>query len=84
MDNPDNYLAQHAETLYFLFFCRDLAVFIFPTLLADFRDPIQNPARVPALRGKLQLAHALSILLLKWSVGNAMEANFGRSNEIHL
>ena len=82
MDNPDNYLAQHAETLYFLFFCRDLAVFIFPTLLAAFRDPIHN--RVPALRGKLQIAHALSILLLKWSVGNAMRANFRRSNEIHL
>ena len=30
----------------YLAFCKDLAVFIFPTLLADFKDPIQNQNRV--------------------------------------
>ena len=37
------------ETLFV--FCKNLAVFIFPTLLAYFEDPIQN--RVPALWVKL-------------------------------
>ena len=32
----------------FLFFCRDFAQFIFQTLLADLKDPIQNRERIPA------------------------------------
>ena len=31
---------------YFLFFCSDLAVFIFPILLAHFKDPIESKQRV--------------------------------------
>ena len=31
---------------FYLFFCKDLAVFIFPTLLADFKDIIQDRDRV--------------------------------------
>ena len=50
MHNPDNYVTQVVETLFgclqIAFFCRDSAVFIFPTLLADFKDPIQNRNRV--------------------------------------
>ena len=44
MHNLDNYLAQVVETffVYIMFFCRSSAEYIFPTLLADFKDPIQN------------------------------------------
>ena len=59
MYNLDNYLAQVLETFfcllpyYFLFFCRDSAVFIFPALLAtSCKDPIQNRDRVPAPCGQ--------------------------------
>ena len=45
--NPDNYLAQVKcgdlfsllAANYFLFFCSDLALFIFPTLLDDIKRP---------------------------------------------
>ena len=63
MFNPDNYLFKVAETLSvssasFLFFCRDSAVLIFPTLLSDFKDPIQY-----VLGAELHKAHAPSIFL---------------------
>ena len=60
MHNPDNYLAQVAETLFGCFFCRDSAVFIIPTLLADFKDIIQNWYGVPALWTELKIAKATS------------------------
>ena len=48
----------------FLFFCRNSAVFIFPTLLADFKDQIKNRDRDHAMWAELHLAHTYSILLL--------------------
>ena len=48
----------------FLFFCRKLAVFIFPTLLADLKDPIQNWKKDPSLWAELHTAHAPNILSL--------------------
>ncbi len=45
MYNPDNYLAQTLFVFCFLFFCRDLVVFIFTMLLDDCKDPIQNRDR---------------------------------------
>ena len=50
----------------FLFFRRDLALFIFPKLLADFKDPIQNQNRVATLWAELHIAHVPSILLLSY------------------
>ena len=55
MYNPDNYLTQVANC--FLFNCRDSAVFIFPTLLADFKDPLQNLNNVHTLWEGLQMAN---------------------------
>ena len=46
----------------FLLFCRDLAVFIFPTLLDEFIDQIQNRDNVLALWTELHKAHIPSIL----------------------
>ena len=37
----------------FMFFCRDLAVFIFPTLLAYFKVPIQNLEKIPHPVGRV-------------------------------
>ena len=57
----DNYLAQildnhfHLVANCFMYYCRDLAVFLFPALLADFKDPIQNLDRVPALWSELHI-----------------------------
>ena len=45
-------------------FLKDLAVFIFPTLLADFKDQIQNRDRVPTLWAELHMAHAPSIFFI--------------------
>ena len=42
----------------FLFLFRDSAVFIFPTLLAYFKDPIQNQDKVPALWVELHISHS--------------------------
>ena len=59
MYNPDLITVPSGGDLYrllancFLFFSRGLAVFLFPTLLADFKDPIQNRDRVPALISEL-------------------------------
>ena len=50
----------------FLFFRRDLALFIFPALLADFKDPIQNQNRVATLWAEMHIAHVPSILLLSY------------------
>ena len=36
MEDPFRLLAN-----YFMFSCRDLAMFIFPTLIADFKGPIK-------------------------------------------
>ena len=47
----------------FLFSCRDSAVFIFPTILADFKDPIQNRDRVPALSNKITYRQAFNLIL---------------------
>ena len=46
------------ETLFFLFFCKNSAVFIFLTQLANFKDPTQSWDRVTALWTELHLAHA--------------------------
>ena len=35
----------------FLFFCRDLVVFVFTRLLSDFKDPIQNLDRATYREG---------------------------------
>ena len=70
MYNSDNYLAlSDGDTLTICLpancFCKkNSAVLVFPTLLADFKNPIQNRDRVPALCDKLQKAHVPSILLL--------------------
>ena len=48
MYNQDNYPFRLLANC-FQFFCRDSAVFIFPTLLADLKDPIQNRDSVPTL-----------------------------------
>ena len=63
---PDNYMIQMVKTLEncFPFFCSDLTVFIFPTLLADFKDPILNRDRGPALLAELHINHAPTILIL--------------------
>ena len=66
MYNPNNYLSQEAKIISSaskLFF-GDSAVFVFPLLLADFKDPIQNRDRAPVPRGGLHIAHTSSILLL--------------------
>ena len=80
MYNPDKYLAQVLKALFvclhfaFFFFCWDLAVIIFPTLLAHFKDPIQNWDRVPALWAELHIAHAalffdFNIIMVVCNVG---------------
>ena len=60
--NPDKYRAQVVETLFclllnsILFSCSDsVAVFLSPTLLSDFKDPIQNRDRVPAPCAEIRL-----------------------------
>ena len=63
MYNPDKYPFLLLANC-FLFFRRDLDWFIFPTLLADFKDPIQNQNRVATLWAELHVAHVPSILLL--------------------
>ena len=50
----------------FLFFCKDSAVFIFPTLLADFKDQIQNLESVVPLWTELYIAQDPSIFLLEF------------------
>ena len=52
MYNPDNYLPSGGDSFcllanYFLFFCSDLAVLIFPTLLIDFKRPNWKSAQGP-------------------------------------
>ena len=52
MYNTDNYLAQSGGDP---IVCQqiDSAVFLFSTLLVDFKNPIQNQDRVPALGTEL-------------------------------
>ena len=62
IDVKSRQLPSHSEALSFAsklisVLCRDL-VFIFPTLSADFKDPMQNRNRVPALWAKLHIALA--------------------------
>ena len=38
------------KLFFFLYLCRDSAIFIYQTLYADFKDPIQNWDRVPNIR----------------------------------
>ena len=52
----------------FLFFCMDPAVFVFPMLIADFKDTLQNQDRVPAVWAKFYIAHPPSIHLLKYAL----------------
>ena len=49
MQNQDNLLAKVVETLFvcILLFYRDLAMFIFPMVLAYFKDPITKMGQGP-------------------------------------
>ena len=52
---------------YHIAFCLFVgALFIFSTLLADFKDPIQNRDRVPCPWADLYIAHIPSIVLLQF------------------
>ena len=65
MYNSDKYLKSGEDPFRplancFLFFCRDSAVFIFPTLLADFKDPIQKQTGSPICGDShIQLIHSV-------------------------
>ena len=59
ISNTEKYQPQMAETL---FICSTL--FIFPTLLADFKNRIQNQDRVPVLWAEVHIDHTTSIPLL--------------------
>ena len=50
IDNKKKHKRNH-----FLIFCRDPAVFIFPTLFAYFKDPKQKWDRVPVLLSELHI-----------------------------
>ena len=47
-----------------MYVCQFFRINVFPTHLAKFKDAIQKRDRVPALRGELQRALTLSILIL--------------------
>ena len=57
--NPYNYLPQMTQIFFllqqtaFLIFCRDPCVSIFPALLADSKNPMQNQDRVPCHGGRV-------------------------------
>ena len=53
MYNPDNY---RLLANCFLYFYRESTVFIFPRLISDIKDPIQNWYSLPALLTELHIA----------------------------
>ena len=62
MHNPDNPAGPSGVDPFLLAYCF-LCLSIFPTLLADFKDPIQNWDKVPDLKAKFHITHAPSNLL---------------------
>ena len=83
--NPDNYLAQVKcgdlfsllAANYFLFFCSDLALFIFPTLLDDIKRPNWKSAQGHYPVEKLLIARALYSLIWWKNFKNISKCNIG-------